>query len=400
MNRFWHIAIGLITLAVLSSACGSSNLPSPPTSPPSETITNTNYVGAEKCFTCHMEIYDSFMATGHPYKLYKITGRAPSYPTATSPGVPDPPAGYTWDDITYAIGGFGWKARFMDRNGYIITGNEVQYNFANSTLGTATGWGAYNASTAPGTLRYDCGRCHTTGYDANGASQNNLAGVVGNWQIPGISCEACHGPGARHTQTANAADITIDRSAAQCGTCHYRNANHTIAAKSGMIEHHEQYDELILGSTSSTGGHTQFECITCHDVHKSALYDTSNAIKNYSENYGCTISGCHAGYTVDSSTTGSLHTTNNVTCLDCHMPYLVKSAVSVDVSLAAEGGTIKKGDVRAHIFKMNTDASASQFSADGNTANPYVTVKYSCNYCHTEDTVADRAALAVGFHGN
>ncbi len=32
--------------------------------------------------------------------------------------VPDPPEGYTWEDISYVIGGYGWKARFIDLEGH------------------------------------------------------------------------------------------------------------------------------------------------------------------------------------------------------------------------------------------------------------------------------------------
>jgi hypothetical protein len=59
------------------------------------------------------------------------------------------PEGYTWDDISYVIGGYNWKARFINAEGYIITdkpgesGNTEylnQYNFANPIVGTEAGW--------------------------------------------------------------------------------------------------------------------------------------------------------------------------------------------------------------------------------------------------------------------
>jgi len=52
-------------------------------------------------------------------------------------GVTTPPEGYTWDDITYVIGGYNWKARFIGTEGYIITGDEdatSQYNFVQVQL--------------------------------------------------------------------------------------------------------------------------------------------------------------------------------------------------------------------------------------------------------------------------
>ena len=43
---------------------------------------------------------------------------------------------------------------------------------------------------------YNCGTCHTTGYNPEG--ENELPGIVGTWAEPGIRCEECHGPGAGH----------------------------------------------------------------------------------------------------------------------------------------------------------------------------------------------------------
>lgn len=55
------------------------------------------------------------------WKLNKVVdGQSPDYPFTE---VPEPPEGYTWDDVTYVIGGYNWKARFIDQNGYIITGD-------------------------------------------------------------------------------------------------------------------------------------------------------------------------------------------------------------------------------------------------------------------------------------
>ena len=48
-----------------------------------------------------------------------VDGKAPTYPNSK---VPKPPEGFAWEDISYVIGGFGWKALFTDKDGYIITG--------------------------------------------------------------------------------------------------------------------------------------------------------------------------------------------------------------------------------------------------------------------------------------
>ena len=104
------------------------------------------YVGAPACAECHQETYDVFNKSGHPYKLNKVVdGQPPEYPYTE---VVDVPEGYTWDDISYVIGGYNWKARFIDHDGYIITGDAdatTQYNFWNEQLEMGDNWVAYHA---------------------------------------------------------------------------------------------------------------------------------------------------------------------------------------------------------------------------------------------------------------
>jgi hypothetical protein len=84
-----------------------------------------DYVGDETCEMCHSDIDETHIKTGHPYKIQKINGGPPYYPAGTSPGVPNPPKGMSWGDVTYVIGGYGWRARFVDKEGYILTGDQA-----------------------------------------------------------------------------------------------------------------------------------------------------------------------------------------------------------------------------------------------------------------------------------
>jgi len=96
------------------------------------------YVGDQTCSGCHLDLYDTYMKSGHPWKLTPVVdGKAPDYPFTK---ISQLPQGYTWNDILYVIGGYNWKARFVNKEGYIITddpgktGNTAylnQWNFAN-----------------------------------------------------------------------------------------------------------------------------------------------------------------------------------------------------------------------------------------------------------------------------
>lgn len=112
------------------------------------------------------------------------------------------PLGLTTADISYIVGGFRWKALFLDRQGYLVTSS-----------GSGPGANQFNlqgrhwVDFRPGEkVPYDCGRCHTTGYAAEG-HQDGLPGIVGTWRLDGVQCEHCHGPGARHARSSLRQDI-------------------------------------------------------------------------------------------------------------------------------------------------------------------------------------------------
>ena len=187
------------------------------------------FVGSETCSVCHADLYDVFMQSGHPYKLNAVVdGQPPEYPFTE---VLDVPEGYTWDDISYVIGGYNWKARFIDLEGFIITGLPgtrgdgntdyvSQFNFPNPVVGNDAGWVGYH----PGEEKpYTCGVCHTTGYNPDG-HQNDMPGMIGTWTEDGVFCEECHGPGSQHASDPYGVILDIERSSALCGECHLRGS--------------------------------------------------------------------------------------------------------------------------------------------------------------------------------
>jgi hypothetical protein len=105
------------------------------------------YVGSETCGGCHPEIYETFKKSGHPWALSEVpAGQAPKLPNTS---LSKPPAGYTWNDVLYVIGGYKYKALFSGSQGYIITdepgksGNtsyQNQWNFANDLLAKDAAW--------------------------------------------------------------------------------------------------------------------------------------------------------------------------------------------------------------------------------------------------------------------
>ncbi len=300
------------------------------------------YAGSETCFKCHPDNYNDWKTSGHPYKLRPAS-------EAKYAALPLP-KGYTWDDISYVIGGFRWKARYIDRKGYIITtdkaGNKMptQWNIRSGK------WVDYH----PGEKKpYKCGPCHMTGYSPEG-NQDGLEGLIGTWAAPGVHCEECHGPGGSHARVGREG-LKIERSSALCGKCHVRGETEKIPALKGFIRHHEQYNESLASPHKD-----KLMCITCHDPHTPARF----GIK-------LPCGTCHGGK--ETAFEGSSMQRAGVTCIDCHMPRASKSAEK----LSARGG-----DVRTHNWKISLDPKASMFTEDGKYATGVLKLDVVCLNCH------------------
>ena len=352
-------------------------------------FSEAGYVTGSACQDCHPAAYTAvFEQSGHPYKLNKVEGAAPTYPNG-QPTLPTP-AGTTWDDFSYVIGGYGWKARFIGteefNQGYIYTpaAGENQWNLLPEI------WTDYFA----GELKpYDCGQCHTTGWvdSDDGDATNNqdgLTGFFGTFEEQGISCEQCHGPGVNHVSSGAA--LTTDTSDEFCGSCHNRGGiNADIPASGGFIRHHEQYNEYQNSAHSALIG-----CNDCHDPHLGTRYDNGGFIES--------CSTCHP-----SEAANNAHIpfgTGDEGCITCHMPQATKSAVAENIYV---------GDVQTHIFALNPAAVGKDvfFNMDGSlvaTPTDGVTLDFACYQCHVDGdgvggsnsakTLEELSAKATGIH--
>lgn len=325
------------------------------------------FVGSEACAECHQETFDTFMLSGHPYKLTPVVdGQPPEYPFTE---IPSPPEGYSWDDITYVIGGYNWKARFIDSDGFIITGDEdatTQYNFYNDDLDLGDEWVAYHAGEEK---PYDCGACHTTGYTAVG-NQDNLPGLIGTWAFGGIQCEECHGPGSLHVNNPLAYRPLVDRDAEACGDCHFRGAVEQVDASGGFIKHHEQYEELFQSK------HATIDCVMCHDPH-------TGVVQLREANLQTTRTTCENCHLNESKVqNNAVHAKFNVECIECHMPRVTKSAVG-----DAERYT---GDIRTHLMLIDPDQIGQFYEGEDGNMYSYsqLSLDFACRSCHSEQGFA------------
>lgn len=335
---------GLLALAVagLGAGCSDEDDKLPITPPPTE----KTYVGTDVCRGCHASEYAVFAASGHPNKITPVVnGQRPGAPLQ----LPDqPPAGLTWGQVKYIVGGWGWKARFVTMDDQVLIGENVQYNLQTDQFATAA-WANYNVG-KPTAFDYDCFVCHTTGPDE----------ATDTFDQPGIQCEACHGPGSTHAASRRAADIESDDSAELCGRCHYRDpAKVRIIGGGGFINHHEQYEEML------DGPHRGLECVTCHDYHAGTNRGQNGIVRD--------CASCHPSV--------QLNHPAGPTCVQCHMPYAGRSARAVNKY---------QGDIRTHIFNIHggPEPLASMFeTVEGKTyvKQGYgVTLDFACYTCHQD----------------
>jgi predicted CXXCH cytochrome family protein len=395
-TRSTHRMIGvvalLLALAALAAACagpegpegpqGPAGPPGPegPAGPPAESAAGAaaGYVGSEVCAQCHEDIHQSFMQSGHPYQLNPVVdGQPPEYPFSQ---VPNPPEGYTWDNIAYVVGGFGRKALFINQDGYLITG-DTQYNLENEALGLGPGWASFHAGETE--LPYDCGACHTTGYRANG-SQNDLPGITGTWALDGIQCEACHGPANAHVQNPGQARPVVNTDSSLCLGCHAQDMP-ALADESGtFVSFHDDYPDIFVSK------HEALDCVDCHNPHATTHYRNEGRVH---------VSGiaveCESCHWQEATFYPQRHFAPY--CVDCHMPRTVVSAYGDPDSLT--------GDVPSHTFAINP-FEEQQFveTDDGLVSQNFTTVPYVCSSCHHEGGLgepiepADLYALAQGYH--
>jgi hypothetical protein len=344
------------------------------------------YVGDQTCAGCHAEIYDVYIKSGHPWIMSEVVeGAAPDFPFTTLREVPE---GYTWNDIAYVIGGYNWKALFVDQEGYIITdapgasGNTEflsQFNFANERLDQNAAWVPFHAG--EDNVPMDCASCHTTGFSPRG-NQDELPGLVGSWAQEGVRCEACHGPGGNHMTNPEGISMQVERDAELCGKCHVNEQVEVVNAADGFILTNEQYGELYQSK------HMALDCTTCHDPH-SGVVQLENADTATTRT---TCENCHFRQVqyqnIDS------HRRLGLACVTCHMPHITRTAWGVP--------ELHSADTRTHLFGINP-SQIGQFSEDGTTSLSEVGLDFACRQCHRpgfviEKTDEELIEAATGYH--
>jgi hypothetical protein len=153
--------------------------------------------------------------------------------------------------------------------------------------------------------------------------------------IPGISCEACHGPGLKHATAQQMAsvegqvlesdrktDLIFDPARLGppdavdfCGSCHGTWWDVKLAPPVGIANVRSQPYRLEKSRCWGKKGDARITCMACHDPHQKLVRDTASYDKN--------CLSCHVAATTLKPTPdhqGPACKVSTKDCASCHMP--------------------------------------------------------------------------------
>jgi hypothetical protein len=173
-----------------------------------------------------------------------------------------------------------------------------------------------------------CFACHTTASTINEKFDRLRI-------IPGITCEACHGPGLTHLvahemaylqgqtwQTGQEPELIFDPGKLNpvdavdfCGACHGTWWDVKLGGLTGIANIRAQPYRLEKSRCWGKKGDARLTCVACHDPHQELVRDAASYDRN--------CLSCHLTSTSPKSTTdhpGPACKVSTKNCASCHMP--------------------------------------------------------------------------------
>jgi predicted CXXCH cytochrome family protein len=402
-QQIWQLVLYIRHLPLTVSLAAPASSKDPP-----DATAGWQYVGSEKCKSCHEGIYEQWKKT----PMANVVRDPREHPEATIPDLskPDPLVNFSKDDIAFVYGSI-WKQRYFKKVGDDYFPEPAQWDVTHHMwrkyfVRNGTDWWAPlyppdNFQRPTGPL---CDGCHSVNYNID-------TKAVTEWNV---GCERCHGPGSEHVAhptrdtIINPARLDYVGANNTCIQCHSqgRPPNNPINGKyydwpvgfhMGLnLADFWKLEEHKLGETSFThfpdgtahknrmqgNDFTQslmymrgVTCFSCHDVH-----GTKNEAQ-LREPPGQMCFVCHGTNTQNGPHTATIeeHTHHKPgspgsQCVACHMPQIEETIADVNV--------------HAHTFRFITPAETDTYKIP----NP-------CNICHKDKTTA-WAAEAIQKWGN
>jgi hypothetical protein len=163
-----------------------------------------------------------------------------------------------------------------------------------------------------------CFACHTTASTINDKFDRSRI-------IPGITCEACHGPGLNHVvaeETGQQTGLVFDPGKLNptdvvdfCGSCHSTWWDVKLAGLVGMANIRAQPYRLEKSRCWGKKGDARLTCVACHDPHQRLVRDSGSYDKNC---LSCHLAAASMRPTNDHP--GPACKVSTKDCASCHMP--------------------------------------------------------------------------------
>jgi hypothetical protein len=307
------------------------------------------YIGEAACAECHIDI----VGTQHSTPMYHAGARAESAPLlAQHPDMTFHEGPYTYairlnissvsngaanvaQPIGWAFGNGEYGQTYILKSNGHYTESRLSYYSSLHALDITTGHSteipsalerALGDPLKPDTAQR-CFSCHTTEAVVSGSFQPEKA-------IPGVTCEACHGPAAKHVAAMTAgqddmASATITNPASMsptdsvdfCGACHrtWSDVTMLMPANIGIVVVRFQPYRLEMSRCWGSAGDPRITCIACHNPHQPLVRSTAS--------YDIKCLACHRALNSRRTNEPSQpHATalackvGKHDCASCHMP--------------------------------------------------------------------------------
>jgi hypothetical protein len=161
-----------------------------------------------------------------------------------------------------------------------------------------------------------CLQCHATA----GTTGDRVQAAE---MIPGVACEACHGPGAEHVEAMrggntkdfhifNPGRLSAGRITDFCGACH-RTATQERVLKVQGVENARFQGYRLQGSRCYDPADSRITCTACHNPHQTA--------ERLAGSYDAKCAACHDTALNRTKANAPPHCpVGKQNCVTCHMP--------------------------------------------------------------------------------
>jgi DmsE family decaheme c-type cytochrome len=220
-----------------------------------------------------------------------------------------------------------------------------------------------------------CGVCHEDIANAFARSPHHAIETDKRRGWEGKTCEACHGPAQKHTESASAEDI--------------RNPAKLVAAATDKICLNCHLNQPThIGRLQSSHARNQVACTTCHQIH--AKGPNGLVVRN-AEGVNELCSGCHTNVWAQFQRPNHHKLSEEaMSCVDCHNPHgSIRSPMSRSFAANEPGCFTCHGDKRGPFTyehaPIRYGGCATCHEPHG-SANPRMLVRqevrYVCLECH------------------